>query len=85
VALLVELLQAIHQHVAVFLTTPPAILEFSERYGPDLVSIDQPPHFALQGLHLAFQPCPFALLTSHDRRIAPAFFVACPEQVGIPE
>jgi len=84
-ALLVEFPQTVGQDVAVFFRAPAAVLQLGQRDGPDLVSIDQPLHFPFDPLELALNADMFALVASDERRIAPAFLVACPEQVGFGE
>ena len=84
-ALLVEFPQAVRQDMAVLFGAPPAVLQLGQRDGSDLVGIDEPLHFPLDPLYLALDSDVFALVASDERRIASAFLVACPEQIGLGE
>lgn len=81
-ALLVKFLQAVRQDMAVLFGAPTAVLQLSQCDGSDLVGIDEPLHFPFDPLELAFDADVFTLVASDERRIAPTFLVACPEQVG---
>ena len=84
-ALVLEFSQPLPQHLLVFRTPPPALLEFRQVDRTDLVSIDEALHFTLHGVHLAFKPLPLALLAALHCGIATTFFVPCAQQRGIRE
>ena len=78
-ALLVEFLQAVGQDMAVLFGAPTAVLQLGQCDGSDLVGINESLHFSFDPLELALDADVFTLVASDERRIAPAFLIACPE------
>ena len=84
-ALLVKFLQAVRQDRVVLFGAPMAVLQLGQCDDSDRVGIDEPLHFPFDPLELALDADVFALVAADERRIAPAFLVACPEPVGFGE
>src|SRR6266850_1480459 len=76
-ALVLEFSQPLPQHLLVFRTPSPALLEFRQVDRTDLVGIDEALHFTLHGVHLAFKTLPLALLAALYCGSATTFFVPC--------
>jgi len=77
--LLLDLPQAAAQDLLLIHTPPPALLEFRQIDGTDLVGIDEALHLPFHGVDLALDACPFPLLTSLHCRIPTAVFIPCPQ------
>lgn len=84
-ALLMKFPQTVRQDMAVLFGTPTAVLQLGQCDSSDLVGIDEPLHFPFNPLELALDADVLTLLAADERRIASAFLVACPEQVGFGE
>jgi hypothetical protein len=74
-ALLLKLSQPAAQDLLMVRTVPPALLEFREVDGTDLVGINEPLHLPLHGVNLALDTLPFPLLTAFHRWIPTAVFI----------
>jgi hypothetical protein len=61
-ALLLKLSQPAAQDLLMVRTAPPALLEFREVNGADLVGINEALHLPLHGVNLALDTLPFPLL-----------------------